>query len=217
MGAGRRPDGLPGDLRKYHRGLSPGVSRRILAGVGKAFVLSQPAFAPGEIPVEIVPTHWIRLPHLVFDLLLGFLLYRVVVFGGLWGPRRQGPGWGRLAALAYWWNPAVLFGSAWWGQFDSMHAFLAVASIAALGGDRWILSAAALSAAGLLEATGCAVGSDPRRCCGPSARSPGGGDGGRVGSFRGDPFVRAFLVDREEVRRRSSVSWAMPTSCPLHR
>lgn len=127
----------------------PPASLGVFWLVGKAFVLSQPAFAPGEIPVEIVPTHWIRLPHLVFDLLLGFLLYRVVVFGGLWGPRRQGPGWGRLAALAYWWNPAVLFGSAWWGQFDSMHAFLAVASIAALGGDRWILSAAALSAAGL--------------------------------------------------------------------
>ena len=127
----------------------PPASLGVFWLVGKAFVLSQPPFAPGEISVEVVPTWLIRLPHLVFDLLLGFLLYRVVAFGGLWGTRRQGPGWGRLATLAYWWNPAVLFGSAWWGQFDSMHAFLAVAAIAALGGDRWILSAAALSAAGL--------------------------------------------------------------------
>ncbi len=140
--------GLPGIYENTSADYPP-ASLGVFWLVGKAFVLSQPPFAPGEISVEVVPTWSIRLPHLVFDLLLGFLLYRVVAFGGLWGTRRQGPGWGRLAALVYWWNPAVLFGSAWWGQFDSMHAFLAVAAIAALGGDRWILSAAALSAAGL--------------------------------------------------------------------
>jgi len=117
--------------------------------VGKAFVASQPPFEPGVIESHVVPTALVKLPHLVFDLLLGALLFRVVARQGTWGPGRGGAGWGRVAAMVYWWNPAVLFGTAYWGQFDSMHAFFAVAAIAALGGDRLVRSAVLLAIAGL--------------------------------------------------------------------
>ena len=128
----------------------PPVSLTVFWLVGKAFVLSQPPFGPGPISVEIVPTWWIKFPHLVFDLLLGALLYRIVAVRRLWGSRsHKAAGHGRLAALCYWWNPAVLFGSAYWGQLDALHALLVVGSIAALGGDRLIVSAACLAAAGL--------------------------------------------------------------------
>lgn len=127
----------------------PPASVAALWAAGKAFVASQPPFAAGDIPIQIIPNWVIKLPHLVFDLLLGWLLHYLVSRRGLWGAGRRGPGWGRLAALFYWWNPAVLFGSAYWGQFDSMHAFLACAAVAALGADRLIVSAASLSLAGL--------------------------------------------------------------------
>jgi len=117
--------------------------------VGETFVASQPPFEPGVIESHVVPTALVKLPHLVFDLLLGALLFHVVARTGTWGRERGGAGWGRVAAMVYWWNPAVLFGSAYWGQFDSMHAFFAVAAIAALGGDQLVRSAVYLAIAGL--------------------------------------------------------------------
>ena len=127
----------------------PPLSLMVFYGVGSAFVASQPPFESGEIPVEIVPTFLIKLPHLVFDLLIGGLLVWLVGRVGLWGDNRRGEGWGRLAACLYWWNPAVLFGSAYWGQFDSLHGFLALVAVAALGADRMALAGGALAAASL--------------------------------------------------------------------
>ena len=49
----------------------PPLSLMVFYGVGSAFVASQPPFESGDIPVEIVPTFLIKLPHLVFDLLIG--------------------------------------------------------------------------------------------------------------------------------------------------
>ena len=127
----------------------PPLSLVAFYGVGSAFVAFQPPFESGEIPVGIVPTFLIKLPHLIFDLLIGGLLVWLVGRLGLWGANRRGEGWGRLAACLYWWNPAVLFGSAYWGQFDSLHTFLALVAIAALGADRMALAGGALAAASL--------------------------------------------------------------------
>jgi Gpi18-like mannosyltransferase len=127
----------------------PPLSLMAFYAVGVGFVSSQPPFASGQIPVEIVPTYLIKLPHLIFDLLIGVLIAWLVARVGLWGTARSEVGWGRLAAMLYWWNPAVLFGSAYWGQLDSMHAFFAIGAVAAMGADRMGLSGASLAAAGL--------------------------------------------------------------------
>jgi hypothetical protein len=58
---------------------------------------------------------------------------------------------GRLVALVYLWNPAVLLGSAYWGQPDAVHAFLAVGAIAALAARRLFAAGLLLSAAVLTK------------------------------------------------------------------
>ena len=93
----------------------------------------------------------IKLPNLCFDLVLAGLLYWLVAAGGVWRRVRAGPGWGRLAALVYLWNPAVLWGSAYWGQPDSIHSALVVASFAALGFSRWGLAGVLLAAAVMMK------------------------------------------------------------------
>jgi hypothetical protein len=118
---------------------------------GKVYLAFEPAGAQGKVRDSTFLTLLVKLPHLLFDLLLGGLLWWLVGRGGLWGESRTGEGWGRLAALLYLWNPAVLWDSAYWGQPDGIHSFLALAALAALGLDRAAASGALLSAAALTK------------------------------------------------------------------
>lgn len=95
---------------------------------------------PGEPPdAKLLPhsrafTVAVRLPFLLADLLLALLLGRAVTRFGSW--RRVGAkAAGRIAAGAYLLSPAVLMGSAYWGQSDALHAVLAVAGCLALARD----------------------------------------------------------------------------------
>ena len=95
-------------------------------------------------------TFLIKLPHVLFDLALGGLLLIAVGLRGSWGAKRS-LGYGRLAALLFWFNPATLFGSAYWGQPDGVHSSLAFAAMLALGAGATAGSGAWLSAAGLMK------------------------------------------------------------------
>jgi hypothetical protein len=92
----------------------------------------------------------VKLSLNVFDLLLGGLLV-ILVARGLWGPDRSGLGWGRLAALFYLWNPAVLFDVSYWAQSDSIHTLFVVAALASLGAQRMLGSGILLALAGLMK------------------------------------------------------------------
>ena len=92
----------------------------------------------------------VKLPYLVFDLALAGLLYWLVAQGS-WGESRAGPDRGRLAALAYLWNPAVLLCSGYWGQADPIHSALVVASLAALASHRLVRAGVFLAVGGLMK------------------------------------------------------------------
>jgi len=124
----------------------------VLYGVGKLYLaLAGTAAEPGIVPDSAMLTLLVKTPHLIADLLLGWLLYRLVGRNGLWGATRSGSGWGRLAAVLYLWNPAVLFGSAYWGQPDGIHSLMAIAALSLLVQERMVASGAALSAASLMK------------------------------------------------------------------
>ncbi|HKQ62712.1 MAG TPA: hypothetical protein VJS92_15585 [Candidatus Polarisedimenticolaceae bacterium] len=127
----------------------PPVFVFVLWGLGKLYLLFDPAAVPEKLPGTVGLTLLIKSPHLAADLALAALLARLVS-GGLWGRARSGPGWGRLAGLLYLWNPAVLWVSAYWGQPDGLHSCLALAALGALGA-RPALSGGLLALAGLTK------------------------------------------------------------------
>ncbi len=122
-----------------------------LYGAGRIQRWIEPESTPADLRDSALFTFLVKSPHLIFDLLLGGLLYWLVAVRGLWGTARTGVAWGRLVALLYLWNPAVLFGSGYWGQPDGIHSALAVAALAALAWDRAAASGALLSFAGLMK------------------------------------------------------------------
>ena len=93
----------------------------------------------------------IKLPLAICDLLIGLALCWAVSRRSYWGGSRSGVGWGRWAAVLYWFNPAVLFDSAHWGQADAIHTLLATLALLLAAESRWTLSGVALSAAGLMK------------------------------------------------------------------
>lgn len=93
----------------------------------------------------------IKTPHIVFDLLIAALLYGLVARRGIWFAERARPEWGRLAALLYLWQPAVLWGSAYWGQLDAIHTALLIAALTALGSQRLAFAAALFAASALMK------------------------------------------------------------------
>jgi Gpi18-like mannosyltransferase len=119
--------------------------------VGKLYLAVGLRDAGGDLADSRRWTALIKLPHVVFDLLLAWMLAHLVGHRNMWGAVRAGPGWGRLAALLYLWNPAVLWGSGFWGQPDGGHSLLALAAFAALGGDRFLVAGALMAAAGLMK------------------------------------------------------------------
>lgn len=96
-------------------------------------------------------TFLIKLSFFFFDLLLAALLYALVAAGGYWGEARRGPSWGRLVALLYLWNPAVVFDTGYWGLTDSIHCLLVVAALALVSTSRWFAAGFLLSSASLFK------------------------------------------------------------------
>jgi hypothetical protein len=95
-------------------------------------------------------TFLIQTPHLVFDVLVAWMILRLVS-SGLWGSARIGRGWGRLAALAFLWNPAVLWGTGYSGYPDSIHTGFSLLALALVLQQRWAYSGAMLAAGGLMK------------------------------------------------------------------
>jgi hypothetical protein len=103
------------------------------------------------LPGSKLLTFFVKAIYIPFDLLVALLLYWLVSAGNLWGESRAGPGWGRLVALLYLWNPVVLWGSGYWGESDSIFCTFAIASVAMLAFDRKTYSGMLLAAAGLMK------------------------------------------------------------------
>ena len=122
----------------------------VLGGVGRLYLWVEPEHE-GHIYDSRLLTWLVKTPHLAFDLLLAGLLYALVARGGLWGEDRADPGWGRLAAVIYLWNPAVLWDSGYWGQTDGVHSALALGAVAALAFERMAGAGALLAASGLMK------------------------------------------------------------------
>lgn len=123
----------------------------VLYVVGKVYLNVNPVETE-KVPDTTLFTFHIKSPLILFDLVIGFILFHLVSRGGLWGHSRAGPEYGRLAASIYLWNPAVLWISGYWGQVDSVHTALAIGAMALLGRDRPALSGVLLSTAALTKA-----------------------------------------------------------------
>jgi Gpi18-like mannosyltransferase len=95
-------------------------------------------------------TFMIKGPSVVFDLLIAWILFRLVS-GGLWGHGKTARGWARLAALAYLWNPAVLWSAGYSGYPDQIHTAFALAALALAAHERWTGSGAMLGLGGLMK------------------------------------------------------------------
>ena len=139
-----------------------------LAGIPRAYEASRVDYPPlylyvlwtigrgyvsgtGGIEDSTLLTFLIKLPHVVFDLALGFLLMIAVGGRSTWGAGRDTDGYARWAALLFWLNPATLMGSAYWGQPDGVHSAFAFAAILAMGASRTGSAGALLSAGGLMK------------------------------------------------------------------
>jgi hypothetical protein len=76
----------------------------------------------------------VKIPPLLFDFGLGWLLWRL----GRHAVRRRargagGPDWEWILPASYLLNPGVLFDTAYWGQPDSIHSFFVLAAFLLLG------------------------------------------------------------------------------------
>ncbi len=76
-----------------------------------------------QIPYELL----LKLPAIGADIVIGFLIYRII---GRLGHL------GYLGAILYLFNPAVIFNSSVWGQVDSVGALFVIAAVAALSVQR---------------------------------------------------------------------------------
>lgn len=76
-------------------------------------------------------TFLVKLPPLLFDLALGWLLWRLGRHTARLRPK--GPPWGAILPAAYLLHPAVVFDTAYWGQPDSIHSVFVLAAFLALG------------------------------------------------------------------------------------
>ena len=108
-------------------------------------------FEADPLPDYALFTFLSKAPALLFDFVLAAILYGLVAFRATWGDSRAGPAWGRLAAMAYLWNPMVLLYSAYGGTPDSIHSALMLACLALLGVGRLAASSVSLSAAGMMK------------------------------------------------------------------
>lgn len=108
----------------------PPLFAYILYPLGKLYLAADPAAADrlvyGEVPESSTLTALVKLPGIVFDLVVAGLLV-------LWVRRlpvglAQDDRWTRILPWLYLFNPAVLFGSAYWGQPDAIHSAFILAA-----------------------------------------------------------------------------------------
>ncbi len=149
-GLGAARSGLAAAYENTHVDYPP-LFLYVLSGVCKIYLLVDPEASPDNLPDATLLTFLVKLPHLAADLLLAALLFNVVSVLGTWGSIRAGPSHGRTAALLFLWNPALLFGSAYWGQPDGLHGALAFGALAALALGRCATSGVLLSLGGLMK------------------------------------------------------------------
>ncbi len=136
--ASRSVDHLPGDLwilwaiGHVYRLVSPGFGASAVAAFGRGFGRG---FGPGPVPVQQSDNFFtlLKLVPTLADLGIGLMLYLIA-------RKLRGPRAGLLAAGAYLLNPASIFLSGIWGQWDSVSAFAMVAAIwAILASPAWAL------------------------------------------------------------------------------
>jgi hypothetical protein len=88
----------------------------------------------------------VKLPPLVFDVLMALLIARLAGAGGLWPPGRARGGWN--PALLYLLMPSVLFISAYWGQPDVIETYFVMLAMALMLRGKpeagWVAAALAL-------------------------------------------------------------------------
>lgn len=126
-----------------------GVSRVVDYPPGSMLILwvqgqAYDALAPG-MPDGPAFNAAINLPPLLASLAIAWLLL---------GRGRQDPALGRVRALAFWLNPAVILAAPVMGYQDPVFGALAVATVLALVDRRFVAAAALLAAAGLVKPQG---------------------------------------------------------------
>lgn len=115
----------------------PPLSVLMLFGIGKLTAL-RPEMLADSAAMQII----LKIPACLADLAIALLLLAE-------GRRRLGPTLGVAAATLFFLNPVAIYGSAYWGQVDSIFTCLALAALVAVGRGRWLL-VGALTAAALL-------------------------------------------------------------------
>lgn len=107
----------------------------LLAPIGYVVAKVDPAYAEAylargtgaPVPYSASFSLAVKIPPLIFDVLMAILIAYLVRRGGLWGRRRSLLGW--APALIYLLHPAVLFLSGYWGQPDAIETFFIMAAL----------------------------------------------------------------------------------------
>lgn len=97
----------------------------------------------GKVPKTIPSEILYKIPAIISDLLIGYLIYKIVV-------KIKDQKWGLIASSLFLFNPAVFANSALWGQVDSLTALFSLLSIYFLPSN-FILSAIFLSVGTLVK------------------------------------------------------------------
>lgn len=115
----------------------PPLYAYLLWPIGKLYGLLSPE-ALATMGDSTLLTILIKLPPLLFDLLIGAVLHRLgqdLEARGAKGPTIAGRAlsWSLLLPALYLLNPAVLWNTAYWGQPDSIHSAFVLIAFLALG------------------------------------------------------------------------------------
>ena len=86
----------------------------------------------------------LRMPAILADVVTGALVFA-------WAQRRLSLSWSLLVASMYWFNPAIVYNSALYGQTDAVHTLLVVLALALIETDRSGWGFLALALGGLTK------------------------------------------------------------------
>ncbi len=122
----------------------PPLYAYLLAPVGAIYGRLQPD-AIQHVTDSLALRFLVKIPPLVFDVLMAVLIAGIAHRYRLWRGRRSWLGWG--AAIFYLIQPAVLFDSGYWGQPDVIYIFFVLLSLTLIlrGRTGWGWVAAALA------------------------------------------------------------------------
>ena len=104
----------------------PPLYAYILAPIGAIYGRIHPGVARG-LEGSRVLGFLVKIPPLVFDILIAALIGAIASRFGSWKGSRSRLGWG--AACLYLMQPAVLFDSGYWGQPDVIHVFFVLLAL----------------------------------------------------------------------------------------